>query len=274
MAICLKCKLQSKLVLSFLLMILMISGLTFFVTYHEVKNQIKDIIRSDLMNKANIIAMSINGDLHESLNPGDEGTEGYKQIQDILSNARERTDSITYIYTMRRTSTGVEFVVDADLGKGTPGEETYIGYNYDDTTPELLLGFEHPDADREFATDNWGTFLSGYAPIKNSKGENVGLVGIDMRSDDVIKKQNFIGYTMFFMVGIAILIACLIIWLFSATIKKDIKKLNQAAEKISTGDMDVTIDVKRSDEIGELAESFSRMAASLKIMMHIQKKKK
>ena len=33
------------------------------------------------------------------------------------------------------------------------------------------------------------------------------------------------------------------------------------------GDMDVDIDVRRKDEIGELANSFGRMVASLKLMM-------
>ena len=55
--------------------------------------------------------------------------------------------------------------------------------------------------------------------------------------------------------------------LFSQTIIRDINKLNRTATKISLGQMDVTVDVKRHDEIGELAESFSRMQASLKIMM-------
>jgi adenylate cyclase len=48
---------------------------------------------------------------------------------------------------------------------------------------------------------------------------------------------------------------------------RDIRKLNDTAEKISMGDTGVMVDVKRNDEIGELADSFSRMVASLKIMM-------
>jgi adenylate cyclase len=55
--------------------------------------------------------------------------------------------------------------------------------------------------------------------------------------------------------------------LFSLTLIRDIKKMNAAAEKISTGDMTASIDIKRKDEVGELADSFSRMIASLKIEM-------
>ena len=45
------------------------------------------------------------------------------------------------------------------------------------------------------------------------------------------------------------------------------KKLNKTAEDISQGNMNVTVNVNRKDEIGDLAESFSRMVASLKFMM-------
>jgi HAMP domain-containing protein len=69
--------------------------------------------------------------------------------------------------------------------------------------------------------------------------------------------------------GFAILIAGVIIGLFSLTIIRDIKKLNKVAEKISMGDTDVSVDVHRKDEIGELATSFGRMVASLKIMMAV-----
>jgi adenylate cyclase len=48
---------------------------------------------------------------------------------------------------------------------------------------------------------------------------------------------------------------------------RDIRALNDSAEKISTGDTNVLVTVVRNDEIGELASSFSRMVSSLKIMM-------
>ena len=68
------------------------------------------------------------------------------------------------------------------------------------------------------------------------------------------------------------LLAGAIVLVFSKTIIRDINKLNQTATKISHGQMGVMVDVKRKDEIGELAESFSRMQASLKIMMNHDEK--
>jgi HAMP domain-containing protein len=97
----------------------------------------------------------------------------------------------------------------------------------------------------------------------------MGYFPADMLATTVIDRKNFIGSTIYLIMALGILIAALIIGLFSVTIIRDINKLNHAAQKISTGETDVIINVRRKDEIGELADSFGRMVASLKIMMDV-----
>ena len=70
---------------------------------------------------------------------------------------------------------------------------------------------------------------------------------------------------------VAIVIAVILSYLVSRMIVSPINKLREAADKLSKGDMDVAIDIKSKDEIGDLAESFNRMAASLRIMMQEEK---
>ena len=65
----------------------------------------------------------------------------------------------------------------------------------------------------------------------------------------------------------SVVVVAVVALLFARTLTDPIKKLRTAADKISTGDTTATIDIKSKDEIGDLAESFERMAASLKIMM-------
>jgi HAMP domain-containing protein len=65
-------------------------------------------------------------------------------------------------------------------------------------------------------------------------------------------------------------VAAAIVGYLSITKIRDIKKLNKTAEEISKGNMDVAVDVNRKDEVGDLAESFGRMVASLKFMMSEQ----
>jgi adenylate cyclase len=138
---------------------------------------------------------------------------------------------------------------------------------YEDAGEALFLGFNKPTVEKDYVVDKWGTLLSGFAPIKDLKGKIIGIVGVDMSANTVIEKQEFIGNTIYLIMGIAVIIAGIFIFIFSKTIIKDIHKLNRIATDISMGKMDVEMNVSRNDEIGELAESFGRMVASLKIMM-------
>ena len=266
-------KLEVKLTASFIILILAISGLTFFYTFHETKIALKNILQGELRAVACVVASQINGDNFEKIRPGDEKKPVFLSIRDDMYAAEKSNPDIKYIYTYRANDEkSVKFVVDSEYGfsKDAAG----IDEVYKDITPEMMKGMTAPISESKFSTDKWGTFLSGYAPIKNSKGLLVGAVGIDMLSKTVTEKEKFIGYTLVIIFLIAVLIAGLIIQYFSKTIIRDVNKLNKVANEISTGNMDVRMDVKRNDELGELAESFGRMVASLKIMMMDDTKKK
>ena len=60
------------------------------------------------------------------------------------------------------------------------------------------------------------------------------------------------------------LCAILLGFLFSNSLTKSIKKLSKATEKMGKGKFDTDIDIASHDEIGELAQSFKRMADDLK----------
>lgn len=95
---------------------------------------------------------------------------------------------------------------------------------------------------------------------------NMGIV-ISVPTDEifrpVIELRNF-------MVPLTLLGLLIIVVIGSVMIRKltdPVKHLTEVADKISKGEMDVKVDVNSDDEIGELAGSFERMVASIKILM-------
>jgi HAMP domain-containing protein len=266
-------KLEVKLTASFIILILAISGLTFFYTFHETKTALKNILQGELKAAACVVASQVNGDEFAKIKAGDEKKPAFISLRNALYKAQKSNPDIKFIYTYRANDEkSVRFVIDAEYG--ISNDAAGIDEVYKDISAEMMEGLKNPVAESEFTTDKWGTFMSGYSPIMDSKGKIVGAVGIDMLSKTVIEKQKFIGNTIFVIFLIAVLIAGLIIQYFSKTIIRDVNKLNKIANDISTGNMDVHMDVKRNDEVGELAESFGRMVASLKIMMMDDTKKK
>jgi HAMP domain-containing protein len=260
--------LQVKLTLSFVLIVCVISLLTFFYTFSQTKKVIKEIVRTELTAMASLIASQLNGvdaDAFSKLEVGEEKSPQYLYIQEKLRRFALSHPDIKYLYSMRKVGDDVVFIVDPDYG--IKDDAVKIGEKYDAKNEILMKGFQMPIAEQDYTTDKWGSLLSGYAPIKNSRGDVVGLIGVDMLNSLVLKKQQFIGTTIFFIMGIGILIASLIVFIFSKTIIRDINKLNEIAEAISMGNITVALNIKRNDEIGTLAKSFKRMVASLKVLM-------
>jgi len=256
--------LQTKLTLAFVLLILVSALLTFFNTYSATKSALKDQMKEQLVSVASVIASGIDGDKLVSLREGQENTKAFAEIRKALNKAMKSYPDIKYVYSYAVKEGKVNFIVDASYGEDE--DAAAIGEIYDEETPEMLQGIASKGADKDFSTDKWGTFLSGYAPVLNSKGKPVAAIGVDMLAQRVIEKQDFIGYTIYVVIGLCIVVAGLIILYFSATIIRDIEKLNKMAELVSTGEIDKDVDVKRDDEIGELAESFQRMIMSLRIV--------
>jgi hypothetical protein len=161
----------------------------------QTKENIISLTRSEVQSDAAIAALQIDGDTLASLHPGNENDRGFLAIRDQLDAIRKTDDKIRYVYTLRKSATGVEFVVDGDYGH-TP-DAAQIGQEYPYLYPGLLEGFVTPASDPGFKSDTTGTYLSGYAPIRNSYGD---VVGIDMDQKGVVQRFNNLDGIFFFSV--------------------------------------------------------------------------
>lgn len=256
----------TKLTAAFLILVVLITALTFVYTYNETKTALKEEMRSQLLDTSRAISTQINATTVAALAPGDEDTPGFIQVRDQIRSMRMATASIAYSYIMYVDQGEVFFLVDDTNGydEDAPG----IGDLYD--TPDAALiasAYDGAVASPDFYSDEWGTFLSGYAPIMDADNVTVAVLGLDIKADTVVQAQNFIGNTIYIIMAVSIAFAGVIIAYFGLTIIRDVRKLNQAAEDISKGDLEAQVDVKRKDEIGDLAQSFSRLLASLKFEM-------
>ena len=84
--------------------------------------------------------------------------------------------------------------------------------------------------------------------------------------DKSIKKQG-IAITIYVLVFLFVIsvVLCLILWNFVST---PVSMLAQGMERVAGGDLDYTINVKRKDEMGELANAFNAMTYDLKKAKH------
>lgn len=270
-----KISFRTKLTLGFTLVLFLISGLTINFFYSKAHYVQRDNLRSRLIGIAATGALMIDGDLHDTLRkPADADTPAYRQLRAILTRIKEANPGITYIYTMRRTDDPMtfQFVIDEaeevdSNGNGIIGpveECAQIGDLYDASTyPELRAAYTGPRADRRLQSDQWGTWLSGYAPIFNRDLEVSGILGIDMAAEDVKTEEAALLYTALLIFGLAAAGSVLGGALLAGHFTRPINELLAGLRRIARGDLQARINLNRRDEIGELGRSFNRMAENL-----------
>lgn len=190
----------------------------------------------------------------------------YKAVLDLLwrtyRESRDRRTRVANIYTMAPTrGGGWMYVVDADLDSDlqvcAPGTLYKIG-----TCPPEVM--ERPTADHDFVTDEDGTWLTGYAPIRNSDGQAVGFVGVDFAKSDVIDRLRPLA-TWFTILGlVALILAWISGWLVSMWVSRPIERLHRSVRDVESGDITSPIRVGGSTEIGDLSESLARMISAVR----------
>ncbi|MBN2707368.1 MAG: diguanylate cyclase, partial [Deltaproteobacteria bacterium] len=165
---------------------------------------------------------------------------------------------IAFIYIMRRDGDQVRFVVDSDSTPAVPGEI------YPEKVNELLEGFIRPAVDRKIYTDKWGSFLSGYSPLENSRGKF--LIGIDMRADDVKRKFLYIRLAGLFSLLLSLVLAIGFSLFLARHFTGKINALINRCSEIADENLHQTIRPILSpteDELDLLTLAFDRMANNL-----------
>jgi len=261
-----------KLIFAFILMLGLITGLIFFYTYQSSKQALFGTLQESLKDIAAASASQINGDVVESFKPGDESSPQFTAMRDQLLAMRKNNSDIHYSYIMKPSGNDVAFVVDDTYGKEEGAAA--IGEIYKDTedptrqsqdNKEILSGLKGPAAGSALYTDQWGDFLSGYAPVVDSQGKTVAVFGLDMDASEVTTKEDFIGHQIYLVLAIIFVFATLIVAYFAWTISRDIRMLNAALIAIAErkGQTKFPTDVKRKDEIGQLADTIRDMESNI-----------
>ncbi|WP_321420821.1 PDC sensor domain-containing protein [uncultured Methanomethylovorans sp.] len=262
--------LGTKLTVSFLILILFVSMGTFLFTVQEAKNALTDQMKEELVLTAKVMSSQIDGDLLYQIN-GEQDTENaaFMQVYQKLDELRGGNgDIITYLYIMRLDEEGnARFIVDADyIEDGVI--DVYANQLYEEAPIEdIKKGLAEPHVSEEPYTDEWGTFMTGYAPIYDSNGNIAGVLGVDFDIATVKQKQDFLSSLVYYILFGSILAATSVILYFSLTIIKDLNSITKVAENISNGELDIKLPIiKSKSEIYELNEGMKSVFAAIEFL--------
>ncbi len=234
----------------------------------QVKQNFTSQLMKEAIDMATVAAQKVDVSVLEQVETGMEESDVYLQLTDSMRDFLV-SDTMQYIYILKQDAAGnIQFWVDADEEEPAAiGEEC-------DFCEEMQTAFDgEAAADRAINTDEWGSFLSGYAPIVDEQGNVIAIVGIDCDAEDIHEYMKNIYEMIIFIVAAGVFVSFLANWFIVGRITSNIRRIVKKVDDVvhNDGNLTAKIDMKSGDEteliaglINEFLELFRRLIVELK----------
>ncbi len=250
---------HTKLFFSHLLAVALVSGSIGTYFYTSAINNLKNSLQSRLLNSAAILSEVFSADkLSQLRTPEDTREPVYALLVERLRKLADSNPDIAFIYIMRKVGNRAEFVLDSDAQEpALPGEL------YPHGLPALMEGFRRPSVDAQITTDKWGSFLSGYAPLHDGRGEY--LIGLDMKADQVAAKMQQLKQAGAISLAVSLLLVVVFASLLARHFNSRIHKLVKRCSEIARTQLEPVGQQRPGDELDHLGQTIEAMAGHLEL---------
>ncbi len=147
------------------------------------------VLRTNVGNIARVAAAAVNGDLHRQLlEPKNHTPELYARALAPLVRFHSAMPDIFYVYTMFAGADGAYFILDTATSSELHAKHALMPSGYFERF-RLRREYESDWLQRigrgetwvtpTFQRDDYGYFLTGHAPIYDSRGRYSGFIGVD-----------------------------------------------------------------------------------------------
>jgi len=210
----------------------------------------------------------IDGGLHREIRSREDETgAAYKLLREQLRRVREanrRQDTwLQYVYTLMPSPERPEVMVFAVDAEEKFEDKSHVGDVVRAVeTRSLRLG--ECGASEKVVADEWGRWLTAYAPIRDGNGKPIAILGVDIPASEIILGESFVQWDGMVALGIGLVIALISALLISRLVSRPLTALRRGIEEIGRGNFDVSIPIGSRDEFGEIGGAVSRMARGLK----------
>lgn len=242
--------------------------LALFIIYGEASRLIFEEIRSK------ILSLVINSE--QLVNPnevkrfieshGDESSADYKDLREKLLEIRDlnrRSDVyVEYVYLVQKYPDSDRYYFVMDVDSENVKDMSHFGELYPShfTIPS---GLSSPYVTTHIYSDEWGTWLTGYAPIYDDKGNQVAILGIDVRTKEIfLELEKLLLYDLVAFV-ISIFVAMIFAYFLSKLVSTSLNSLCETVKSIGKGDFSTRSTLDTTDEFAELSNAVNTMAKGL-----------
>lgn len=285
-------RIRAKIIISLLFVTMLISASVTGVSYWLLQESLFDEFRNHLKNIAHIGTATIDipatkrliAQLKQPLDDDKikqiEHSNDYRLIDKQLQFIRQSEPKLIqfiYILVPSDNPNNSYFLVDADVlkltakqarGETVEDEISHFGLQYDISNIEAI---KHTFATQTLTVENelvadpvyHTRSLSAYAPLFDEQQKLIGLLGVDLKDEDMaaaLKRSQLISAAL---VLSALLFAMLLSIFLGHQLTRGIRMLNQVVSRFASRDFQVRAPIVSKDEVGNLSYSFNLMAQTI-----------
>lgn len=260
-----------RLAIGFALIGIFASALSLLPSYRQSRDLLLKGKQDKLLAIVANTALQIDGDNHAMLvSPDDMETGTYREMEDRLNAIAATDDEILYIYTIRQNEDGsLYFVLDAGHEPGETNDlyiPSDIGLVYEspsDLLLEVYSTLDRPTVEPDFYSDEFGSYLTAYAPFYRSDGQREGIVAVDMLAQDILTQQADFQNAYLLIFAASAAVSAILGWLTGTLLSRPVQIFSREAATLKdTGrKLQVNVGVR---EVGILVDSFNGMLDTLR----------
>jgi class 3 adenylate cyclase len=245
------------------LVVTVVLGLIGLIAWRDQKMDLQDKFGLTLQHIAQTAALFVDGDAHERIHQnGDASGDEFKMVRTVLERVRnENKLREDQVYTLRPRANGLfEFVVMLQA-------KTFIGDSYQPPpgpAERLKWTLEGTPHYTEIYTDQNGSFVSAYAPIRAHDGHVVAVLEVDYGVDEYLAALRTQMQKRMWMLPSAWLLAALLSLLVARSITAAVARLVDGTNAVREGRYDRRVEIATHDELHTLADSFNVMLGGLR----------
>lgn len=261
-------KFRTKLFYSFIALGLMSTLLALFIIYGEASRLIFEEIRAKILSLVVNSEQLVDPKMVEEFiqNKGDSSSSAYRALNNDLLEIRDinrRSDIfVEFVYLIKKYPDSDHYYFLMDIESEDIKKKSQYGNLYPPRV-EIPQGLSEPYVTTHIYSDEWGSWLSGYTPIYDSNGNELCILGIDVRTKEIfVELERLLLYGLIAFV-VSIFVAVVFAYFLSKLVSSSLSILCDTVKSIGKGDYSARSPLLTRDEFNELSIAVNQMAKGL-----------
>ena len=234
-------KFRTKLLITLVAVALLTNGISIAVMYKLLRHYLYDGYRAKLLSITASIATMLDGDALKTIHGhADEASPAYQQLRQQLrrvrdANRRKDTQMQRVFTVMRAPQDSKVLLVTVDSEESLENSAR-VGEVY--RTGGAAIDIDQTVAEENFTSDEFGNWLRGHAPVRDSSGN---VVVVEASTTWVESRMKPIALSALGSLLLAALIAVPGTFLLSRRVSRPLSELHGAVELVGQGKFDTRL---------------------------------